>query len=494
MQPKSRPPQCELFGAQLSELLNPEHPLYVLAERIEWSQFEAAIDACYADDIGRPGVNTRLMVGLLYLKHAYDESDESLVARWVENPYWQFFCGCHYMQHELPIDPSSLSKWRKRVGAERLEQLLEATIKTAVAMQALRPQEFQQVNVDTTVQEKAIAFPTDARLYHKMRAALVRRAKSLGLALRQNYRFKSKKLLAQQGRYAHARQMQRAAKMTRQLQTILGRVVRDIERKAAKLQGQIADEPLRELVAMAHRLLAQTRTSKNKLYSVHAPEVECIAKGKMHKRYEFGCKVSVATTSKSNWIVGAQALHGNPYDGHTLGGAIGQVERLTGQTPGDVMVDQGYRGHGYAGSASVHVVRSIPKRATRALRRLLKRRAAIEPTIGHLKSDNRLDRNYLAGRAGDRINAVLSAAGYNLRKLLRWLVFTPMFWLTDWLKVCLAVVNSLRPALSRTIGVRFAAANKARSQRFTPLDLLSGTTTYRHNNRDGKMRLALDGK
>jgi IS5 family transposase len=277
--------------------------------------------------------------------------------------------------------------------------------------------------------------------------------------LRQNYRFKSKKLLAKQGRYAHARQMKRAAKMTRQLKTILGRVVRDIERKAAKLPGQIADEPLCELVAMAQRLLAQTRTSKHKLYSIHAPEVECIAKGKVHKRYEFGCKTSVATTSKNNWIVGAHALDGNPYDGHTLAGAIQQVERLTGHSPHDVMVDQGYRGHGYAGSASVHVVRSIPKRATRALRRMLKRRAAIEPTIGHLKSDNRLDRNYLVGRAGDRINAVLSAAGYNLRKLLRWIVFAPIFWLTCWLKVRLAVVINLRRAPSRTVGVPFAAAS-----------------------------------
>jgi len=439
MQPKSRPPQCELFGAHLSELLNREHPLYVLAERIDWSQFEAAIDACYADELGRPGVNTRLMVGLLYLKHAFDESDESVLARWVENPYWQFFCGLCYMQHELPIDPSSLSRWRKRVGAERLEKLLEATIHTALAMKAIRPQDFQKVNVDTTVQEKAIAFPTDARLYHKMRVALVRRAKSLGIILRQNYRFKGKKLLAKQGRYAHARQMKRAAKMTRQLKTILGRVLRDIERKAGKLRGQIADEPLRELVAMAHRLLAQTRTSKHKVYSVHAPEVECICKGKAHKRYEFGCKASVATTSKSNWIVGTHALHGNPYDGHTLGGAIQQVERLTGHTPDDVMVDQGYRGHGYEGSASVHVVRTIPKRATRAFRRMLKRRAAIEPTIGHLKSDNRMNRNYLTGPEGDRINALLSAAGYNLRKLLRWVVFAPIFWLMRWLKTVLAI-------------------------------------------------------
>lgn len=432
MKPKKSPPQRQLFGAELSEMLNPKHPLYVLAERIDWQQFDVAIDSCYASDLGRPGVNTRLMVGLMYLKHAFDESDESVVARWVENPYWQFFCGCEYMQHKLPIDPSLMSKWRSRVGAERLEQLLEVTIQTALAMKAIRPQELTKVNVDTTVQEKAIAFPTDARLYQQMRVALVRRGKKLGIRVRQSYRFTGKKLLFRQSRYAHARQMKRAAKMTRKLKTILGRVVRDLERKAGRIKGQIADEPLRELLALAHRLLAQARDSKHKLYSVHAPEVECIAKGKAHKRYEFGCKASVATTSKSNWIVGAHALHGNPYDGHTLRAAIQQIERLSGRTPSDVIVDRGYRGHNYEGDAAVHVVRVIPKNATRAVRRMLKRRAAVEPTIGHLKSDNRLSRNYLAGKTGDRINTLLAAAGYNLRKLLRWVVLLLFLPLNPW--------------------------------------------------------------
>jgi IS5 family transposase len=426
MKPKKPTPQRQLFGAHLSELLNPEHPLYILAEQIDWQQFDAAIDQCYAEELGRPGVNTRLMVGLMYLKHAFNESDESVVARWVENPYWQFFCGCQYMQHELPIDSSMMSKWRKRVGADRLEKLLEATIRTAVEMKALKLKELEQVNVDTTVQEKAIAFPTDARLYHKMRIALVRRAKELGICLRQSYRFVGKKTLFRQHRYAHARQLKRAAKMTRKLKTLLGRVVRDLERKAKKTRGRIADEPLRELLQLAHRLLAQERDSKNKLYSVHAPEVECIAKGKAHKRYEFGCKASVATTSKGNWIVGAHALHGNPYDGHTLAGAVAQIERLTNQNPDDVVVDKGYQGHNYTGSALVHVVRTIPKKASRTMRQMLKRRAAVEPTIGHLKSDNRLSRNHLTGKAGDRINTLLAAAGYNLRKLLRWIVFSPV--------------------------------------------------------------------
>jgi transposase, IS5 family len=437
MKPKKRTPQRQLFGAHLSELLNPEHPLYLLAEQIDWQQFDLAIDECYAEELGRPGVNTRLMVGLMYLKHAFNQSDESLVARWVENPYWQFFCGLDYMQHDPPVDSSMLSKWRKRVGAERLEKLLEATIHTALAMKAIKPNDLERVNVDTTVQEKAIAFPTDARLYHKMRIALVRRAKELNIRLRQSYRFVGKKALFMQGRYAHARQMKRAAKMTRRLKTMLGCVVRDIERKACKTRGQIRDEPLRELLTLAHRLLAQQRDSKHKLYSVHAPEVECIAKGKAHKRYEFGCKASVATTSNNNWIVGAQALHGNPYDGHTLDGAIQQIERLTNRTPDDVIVDKGYQGYNYRGDATVHVVRTIPKKATRAVRRMLKRRAAVEPTIGHLKSDNRMSRNHLTGEEGDRINTLLAAAGYNLRKLLRWIVFSPVLTLLQRLKAIL---------------------------------------------------------
>ena len=232
------------------------------------------------------------------------------------------------MQHELPIDPSMMSKWRKRVGAERMEKLLETTVHTALAMKSLKPQELEKVNIDTTVQEKAIAFPTDARLYQKMRIALVYRAKQLKITLRQSYCFVGKKTLFMQSRYAHARQMKRAAKMTRRLKTILGRVVRDIARKARKTRGQIRDEALRELLTLAARLLAQERDSKNKIYSVHVPEVECIAKGKAHKRYEFGCKASVATISKSNWIIGSHALHGNPYDGHTLEGAIAQIERF----------------------------------------------------------------------------------------------------------------------------------------------------------------------
>lgn len=449
MQPKSGSSQRELFGSQLREILNLAHPLCVLAGKIAWSQFEAVIDSCYAEDLGRPGVNTRLMVGLLYLKSAFNESDESVVERWVENPYWQFFCGCEYMQHQPPIDPSSLSRWRSRVGAQKLESLLHATLDTAKALGALPPADLAKINVDTTVQEKAIAFPTDARLYHKLRKALVRYAEQHGIALRQNYCRVGEQLRIQQSRYAAARQYKQAAKCTRKLKTILGRVVRDIERKAPRNQGEIVCERLRTLLAMAQQLLAQTRHSKQKLYSVHAPEVECIAKGKVHKKYEFGCKVSLATTSKSNWIVAAQALSGNPYDGHTLASTLTQVTRLTGCQPTDVITDQGYRKHNYRGAAKVHVVQKIPREATRGVRKMLKRRSSIEPTIGHLKSDHRLQRNHLQGTAGDQINALLAAAAYNLRKLLRWVVgvsWERLWCCLVWLKCQLFAAQCAIPA------------------------------------------------
>jgi transposase, IS5 family len=440
MQPKKPVSQPDLFRSQLSRIIDLDHPLAVLAERIDWSKLEAGIGDCYVADFGRPGCNSRLMISLLYLKHAYDESDESVVDRWLENPYWQWFSGLQYFQHECPIDPSSLSRWRRRVGAERLEAMLKATIEAGVAMQVIKPSELEQINVDTTVQEKAIAFPTDARLYHKMRKTLVREARRLGIRLRQSYQRVGKWVLIMQGRYAHARQMRRAQRMTKRLKIILGRVMRDIQRKARQKSGKIGEERLRTLLERAEALLQQTRESKGKLYSIHAPEVECIAKGKAHKRYEFGCKVSVATSNRGNWILGVKALHGNPYDGHTLSQAVQQAEGITGVKVKDAVCDQGYRGHDYIGSAVVHVVKSLPSRAMRALRRLFRRRAAIEPIIGHLKSDHGLGRNHLRGCEGDRLNALLSAAGFNLRKLLAAVFYALILWLLQRLNLQPAVV------------------------------------------------------
>jgi len=421
MKPKKPENHPDLFRSHLSQILKLSHPLCRLSERINWARIEQDIDVIYTTGPGQPALPTRLLVGLHYLKYTFNESDESVVERWIENPYWQYLCGYEHLQHESPLHPTSLVKWRNRVG-NKLETLLTETIQVAMETGAMKRTMVKRVNVDTTVQEKAIAFPTDARLYQKMRVTLVRAAQKRGIRLRQSYRLVGKKAFIMQGRYASAQQMKRAARQTRKLKTYLGRVIRDLERKS-----KVGDEAMQDLLARARRIRAQQRHDSNKLYSVHEPEVRCIAKGKAHKRYEFGAKASFVTTSKGNWLVCAQSLDENPYDGHTLQGALDQTQALTGITPQFAYCDQGYRGHGVKGATTVHVVGKLPKRASASARRWMKRRAAIEPTIGHLKSDHRLSRNTLKGNAGDRANVVLAAAAYNLAKLLAWFYWLCLF-------------------------------------------------------------------
>ena len=407
--------QKDLFRSRLENMINRKHPLCRLAQEIDWGVFEEAFGALYIEKVGRPGLPIRLMVGLHYLKYTYSESDESVVERFLENPYWQYFCGYEYFQHEFPLDPSSLVRWRNRVGAEGMERLLKETIEAAKRKKLVTKQEVKRVTVDTTVQEKAIAFPTDARLYYKMLKRLVKMAKEAGVGLRQSYRRLSKKALARQGRYAHAKQMKRAKKETRKLKTYLGRVVREIERKCEQ-----ANEKVHQLLELAKRLHRQKRDDKGKVYSIHAPEVECIAKGKAHKRYEFGCKAAVVSSSRNNWVIGIEAAHGNPYDGHTLKGSLEQVKRITGWQPGIAYCDRTYRGQGEeVNGTEIRITGKRKKSLTRWEWKWLKRRSAIEPIIGHLKSDNRMERNQLLGEEGDRINAILAGCGRNLRKLLR---------------------------------------------------------------------------
>jgi len=416
--------QGDLFRAHLDQVLNREHPLYVLANQMDWSIFEQEFGPLYVEGLGRPGLPIRLVVGLHYLKYAYNESDESVVERFLENPYWQYVCGFEYFQHEFPLDPSSLVRWRRRVGSKGMEKLLKETVETAKRKGLMKARHLERVNVDTTVQEKAVAFPTDARLYHKMRRALVRMAKREGIELRQSFERLSKRALQMQGRYSHARQMKRAKRETRKLRVYLGRVLRDLQRKCPNAGGV-----WQHLFSIANRIMGQQRADHHKLYSIHAPEVECISKGKVHKRYEFGCKVAVVSTSRENWVVGIDAMHGNPYDGHTLEQSIEQMERVTGWRPSDAYCDRGYRGvKAEIGETKVHLTNKRKGSLTRSAWRWLRRRAAIEPVIGHLKSDTRLDRNYLLGEEGDRINAILSGCGFNVRKLLRAFFLFLFFW------------------------------------------------------------------
>jgi IS5 family transposase len=414
MKPKTQSRNAfELFQAHFDQLLDPGHELVILANKIDWPSLDVTFADCYRPDIGAPAKAIRLMVGLHYLKYTFNESDESLVERWIENPYWQYFCGYTHMQHNCPIHPTSMTKWRNRVGAKRLEALLTETISLAVREKHLPKRDLKRVTVDTTVQEKNISYPTDSKLLYKAIVKLAGATKSRDIVLRQSYVRVGKKEAVKAGRYAHAKQFRRMRRRLSKLRTYVGRMIRDIRRKATDI-----DEGLETLLDRADRIRGQQPKDKKKLYSLHEPEVQCISKGKAHKRYEFGQKIAVATTNRSNWIVAASLMEGNPYDGHTLSDTLTAVEHVTGVSVTDTYVDKGYRGHGYTGDAEVHIAGQRKKNTSRAEHKRRRRRSAIEPKIGHLKSDHRMGRCFLARLAGDAINAVLAAAGSNLRKLL----------------------------------------------------------------------------
>lgn len=429
MRPRNSQKSLEIFKVHLEEIINREHPLVKLSKTINWKNMEEKLSKKYTEKMGAPGKEIRLMVGLQYLKYMYNESDEMIVQKFVENPYYQYFCGNEHFEHSLPIDSSSMTRFRKRMGKETIEELFKETVKSAESIKQIKEKDFDQLNVDTTVEEKAISFPTDAKLYYKMLEELVEQANKRGIALRQSYKFVSKKALTKQANYAHAKQMKRARKMTKKLKTYLGRVYRDVMKK-----GEDKDEVLIKKLELAERLLTQSKDSKNKIYSIHCPEVECISKGKAHKHkpYEFGCKVSMVTTSKNNWVVAIQAHHGNPYDGHTLKSSIEKAEEITNWKAKNVNVDLGYRGHDYDGQAQINIVNRLKmKNKAKSLVKWLKRRSAVEPIFGHLKSDNRLERNLLKGKEGDQINAVLAACGFNLRKLYAVFFLPILKWLDN---------------------------------------------------------------
>jgi transposase, IS5 family len=427
MRPRERRESGEqdLFRSRLDQVINMEHALVKLARMIDWRFLEEKLSAVYKDGAGQPPLPTRLMAGLAILKHTYNFSDEVVCELWLENPYYQYFCGEEFFQHRLPLDRSSMTNWRNRMGEERLQALLQESLAVATKTGAMKPGDLARVIVDTTVQPKNITFPTDAKLLNRAREKLVKLAKKQGVELRQSYARVGKFALIQHQRYAHAKQFKRANRALRTLKTYLGRVIRDIARKIDSDPGREA--AFAHLLSLAWRVRAQERGQRGpKVYSLHAPEVECIGKGKAHKPYEFGVKVSVATTLKHSkggqFVAHVQALPGNPYDGHTLAEVIPAIEQLVGNTLERLHADAGYRGHNAPPEYMFKIYTSKQKRrVTPAIKREMRRRAAVEPVIGHLKEDHRMDRNYLAHRHGDFNNAILAAVGYNFRRLIRWL-------------------------------------------------------------------------
>ena len=419
----------ELFRSRLDSQIDLRHPLAQLAGRMPWAELEDALSATLPPAPvggGRPALPVRLMAGLLYLKHAHDLSDEDVCWRWLENPYWQFFTGEVFFQTRLPCDPSSLTRWRKRLGEAGMEELLAQTIAAARSMKAITVRELKRVIVDTTVQEKAVAYPTDSRLLEVGRRKLVLLSKRHGIVLRQSYEREGPKLRRRAGGYAHAKQYKRMKRILRRQRTILGRLIRDIGRK---LEGanDTAKQALSMWLERAQRLHAQRPKDKGKLYALHAPEVECIGKGKARQPYEFGVKAGLAVTARKGLIVGARTFPGNPYDGDTLAEQVEQVGILTGVKPETVIVDLGYRGRELDETQVLH--RGKPKRLTRRQWLWVKRRQAIEPVIGHVKEDCRMRRCWLKGADGDALHAVACAAGYNIRWLLRWIALLRAWWM-----------------------------------------------------------------
>jgi IS5 family transposase len=439
----------DLFRARLAHLIDLRHPLAVLATRMPWAQLEAALlpllrrgtasgGVSASEDLfgpvpvvaggpvgagGRPRLPVRLMLSLLYLKHAYDLSDEAVVERWSENVYWQFFSGMEHFEPRLPCDPTQVGRFRSAIGEAGVEELLKATVDCAVSNQAVAPSEFSRVIVDTTVQEKAIAHPTDSRLLEIARYQVVKAAKAVGIRLKQTFAAEGKTLRRKAGGYAHAKQFKRLRRVIKRQRTVLGKVLREIRSKLPTVAPETpALARLEVLLERAERIRAQQPKDKRKLYALHAPEVECIGKGKARKPYEFGVKASVAVTHRQGLIVGARTFPGNPYDGHVLNAQLEQTAILledVGVKPRQVVVDLGYRGVD-ADNPGVEILhRGRWKSMTREQRRWVRRRQAIEPIIGHLKADHRMDRCWLRGATGDALHAVLCAAGYNLRWLLR---------------------------------------------------------------------------
>jgi IS5 family transposase len=270
-------------------------------------------------------------------------------------------------------------------------------------------------SIDTTVQEKNITYPTDSKLHRKIIKKCVGMAIKEGIVLRQSYTRTLKKLGVDQRFRNHPKNGSKARKADKKVKTIAGRLVRELQRK-------LPAESYKTELELFDRVLRQKRADKNKVYSLHEPEVLCISKGKEHKKYEFGSKVSVTVTQNSGVIIGALNIVGNDYDGHTLDAALEQQQRLTGHQLKEAFVDRGYRGRKEVLGTTIHTPKAFSSKLTNYQKAKLKKgftkRAAIEPKIGHLKADHRLSRNFYKGVKGDNINVMLAAAAMNFKRMM----------------------------------------------------------------------------
>jgi IS5 family transposase len=435
------------FRARLDSMIDLRHPLAALESRMPWAQIESNLAPLFAhrdragrwvggmdlfgptvalagagvSPAGRPRLPIRLMVALLHLKHAYGLSDNGVIERWAQDVCSQFLSGQAYFEARLPCDKAQLSRFRKGLGEAGVEELLKTTIEASVAMAAVKKAALQHVILDTTVQEKVIAHPTDSRLLDVACAKIVRLARHSGIKVKLTHEREATALRRRAGTYPHARQFERLKKVLRRQRTILGILLCEVQRKMTGLAPSAQDK-LNHWMTLAERIRTQRPKDKNTLYPQHSSEAECVSEGKSRNPYyEFGVTASVAVTHKHSLIVAARAFPGDPYDGHTLAEQSEQTTDLLQDCkvkPTTAIVNLGYRGVDHLVPAQVvHRGRFKPMRAQ--LRRWLKRRQAAEPVIGNLKADHGMKRCWLKGSEGYALHTVLCAARFNLHWLLR---------------------------------------------------------------------------
>lgn len=402
--------QRNLFNPLLSEFIDMQHELVKLAEKLDWKYFEAEFSDLYSQ-VGQPSVPVRMMVGCLILKQMYNLGDETLAKAWVMNPYMQYFCGEAHFQHRFPFDPSDFVHFRKRIGAQGVEKIF----RQSVLIHGEDAQEKVQLS-DTTVQGNNITYPTDAKLYKKVIDECNRLAKEYGVRQRQTYVHKSKDLLRDCYNPGHPRRKKKAHASLRKLRTIAGRQVRELVRE---LPAQILDQ-VRERIALFEKILNQMQSDSNKIYSTHKPFTVCISKGKAHKPYEFGHKVGITVGAKKLIITSVETFEENLHDSKTIEPLLDQMEKNGFNKPQEIVYDRGGRGKSEIKGTKI----STPTKALKTdsayqkskKRKKFRRRAAIEPVIGHLKSDFRMAENYLLHKSSLKMNALLSASAWNFKK------------------------------------------------------------------------------
>lgn len=405
--------QRDLFRPMLIDFIDNGHELVLLADKMDWNYFENELAGFYAT-VGRPSMPIRLMVGCLLLKRIYNLGDETLAEAWIRDPYMQYFCGMTHFEHKFPCDPSDFVHFRKRIGEKGVEKIFAYSV-LIHGEKALE----KQVLSDTTVQENNTTFPTDAKLAKRVIDKCNGLAQHTGVDQRQTYTRVSKQLVRDTFNPKHPKRAMKARKASKKLKTIAGRLIRELERELNPEQLELHQQEL----DFYKQIINQKRTDKNKIYSIHKPFTSCIAKGKAHKQYEFGNKVGLLTTSKTLIITAIKAFEGNPHDSKTIEPLLEQAKQNDLTVPYEVIYDRGGRGQKQIGDTIISTPDNRPlKRDTEYQRKKkrmkFRRRAAIEPVIGHLKTDFRMGQNYLHGSVSPQINAFLAAAGWNLKKMM----------------------------------------------------------------------------